>query len=62
MTEANAADLVLNISVVLDGASEEDQTEENLGRVTHVLGGVADLINNGSFNIDESVRLNLCCF
>ena len=56
MTADTASGLVQNISTVLSSANEEDQTPDNLVRVTGVLEGVVGLINNGTFDIDENVR------
>ena len=56
MTADTASGLVQNISTILSSANEEDQTPDNLVRVTLVLEGVVGLINNGTFNIDENVR------
>ena len=56
MTADTASGLVQNISTILSSANEEDQTPDNLVRVTLVLEGVVGLINNGTFDIDENVR------
>ena len=56
VTADTASGLVRNISTVLSSANEEDQTPDNLVRVTGVLEGVVGLINNGTFDIDENVR------
>ena len=56
VTADTASGLVQNISTILSSANEEDQTPDNLVRVTGVLEGVVGLINNGTFDIDENVR------
>lgn len=56
VTPETASGLVQNISSVLNNANEEDQTSDNLGRVTEVLEDVVGLITNGTFAIDENVR------
>ena len=56
VTADTASGLVQDISTILSSANEEDQTPDNLVRVTGVLEGVVGLINNGTFDIDENVR------
>ena len=55
MTPETASRLVQNISTILSSANEEDQTSDNIGRVSGVLEDVVGLINNGTFAIDKNV-------
>ena len=52
----NAAELVNNLTIVLGDSIEQAQTTENLDIVANVLEGVVDLLDEGNFTVDESVR------
>ena len=52
----NAAELVNNLTIVLGDSIEQVQTTENLDIVANVLEGVVDLLDEGNFTVDASVR------
>ena len=52
----NAAELVNNLTIVLDDSIEQVQTTENLDIVANVLEGVVNLLDDGNFTVDKSVR------
>ena len=56
VTADNAAELLNNLTNVLGDSIEQVQTTENLNIVANVLEDVVDLLDEGNFTVDESVR------